>query len=127
MDNYFVTITGVNHYLGLKPFKVNCIVKIVKEPENAYDSEAIRVGLPYIDTIGYVANSTSTVYAGTCSAGRLYDKIQDYAYAQIMFITRSSVIAIVIPKSRVENQYTREDTLESVLAEHRDFKAKFEF
>lgn len=22
MENYFVTITGVNHYLGMKPYKV---------------------------------------------------------------------------------------------------------
>ena len=55
-----------------------------------------------IDTIGYVANSTSTVYAGTVSAGRLYDKIDDYAYAQTMFITHSSVIALVLSPEEVE-------------------------
>lgn len=55
-----------------------------------------------IDTIGYVANSTSTVYAGTISAGGLYDKIDDYAYAQTMFITHSSVIALVLPPEEVE-------------------------
>ena len=102
MENMFITITGQNHYLGMKPFKVNRLVKIVKEPENDFDSEAIRVELPYIDTIGYVANSANTVFAGTCSAGRLYDKIEDYAFAQVMFITHSSVIAIVVPKEEVE-------------------------
>lgn len=102
MENVFITITGQNHYLGMKPFKVNRLVKIVKEPENDFDSEAIRVELPYIDTIGYVANSANTVFAGTCSAGRLYDKIEDYAFAQVMFITHSSVIAIVVPKEEVE-------------------------
>lgn len=30
MENYFITITGMNHYLGMKPFKVNRIVKLVK-------------------------------------------------------------------------------------------------
>ena len=79
MKNMFITITGQNNYLGMKPFKVGRIVKIVKEPENQYDQDAIRVELPFIETIGYVANSVNTVFAGTCSAGKLYDKIDDYA------------------------------------------------
>ena len=102
MESMFITITGVNHYFGMKPFKVGKIFRIVKEDENDFDSEAIRAELPSIDTIGYVANSTSTVYAGTISAGRLYDKIDDYAYAQTMFITHSSVIALVLSPEDVE-------------------------
>ena len=103
MKSMFVTITGQNNYLGMKPFKVGRIVKIVKEPENQYDQDAIRVELPFIDTIGYVANSVNTVFAGTCSAGKLYDKIDDYAYAEVMFITHSSVIALVVPPEEIEN------------------------
>ena len=103
MKNIFITITGQNHYLGIKPFKVGRIVKIIKETDNQYDGEAIRVELPFIDTVGYVANSVNTVYAGTCSAGKLYDKIDDYAYAEIMFITHSSVIALVVPPEEIEN------------------------
>ena len=102
MENIFITITGVNHYFGMKPFKVGKIFKIVKDDDNDHDEEAIRAELPMIDTIGYVANSTSTVYAGTISAGRLYDKIDGYAYAQTMFITHSSVIALVLPPEAVE-------------------------
>lgn len=97
MENIFITITGVNHYFGMKSFKVGKIFKILKEDNNEYDEEAIRAELPAIDTIGYVANSTNTVYAG-----RLYDKIDDYAYAQTMFITHSSVIALVLPPEEVE-------------------------
>ena len=103
MKNIFITITGQNHYLGLKPYKVGRIVKIVKDVDNEYDEDAIRVELPFIDTIGYVANSVNTVFAGTCSAGKLYDKIDDYAYAQVMFITHSSVIALVLSPDEVEN------------------------
>ena len=103
MENIFITITGQNHYLGLKPYKVGRIVKIIKDIDNQYDEEAIRVELPFIDTIGYVANSVNTVFAGTCSAGKLYDKIGDYAYAQVMFITHSSVIALVLSPEEVEN------------------------
>ena len=103
MKNTFITITGHNHYLGLKPYKVGRIVKIVKDLDNEYDEDAIRVELPFIDTIGYVANSVNTVFAGTCSAGKLYEKIGDYAYAQVMFITHSSVIALVLSPEEVEN------------------------
>ena len=103
MKNIFITITGQNHYLGLKPYKVGRIVKIVKDVDNEHDEDAIRVELPFIDTIGYVANSVNTVFAGTCSAGKLYDKIDDYAYAQVMFITHSSVIALVLSPEEVEN------------------------
>ncbi len=103
MQNMFITITGQNNYLGMKPFKVGRIVKIVKEPENQYDEDAIRVELPFIDTIGYVANSVNTVFAGTYSAGRLYEKIGDYAYAEVMFITHSSVIALVVMPDEIEN------------------------
>ena len=102
MKNTFVTITGVRNYYGMKPFKVGRIFRIVKEDDNEYDEEAIRAELPMIDTIGYVANSTNTVFAGTVSAGRLYDKIDDYAYAQTMFITHSSVIALVLSPEEVE-------------------------
>lgn len=102
MENIYITITGLNYYFGLKPFKVNRIVKLVKEPDNEHDDEAIRVELPYIDTIGYVANSTHTVYGGTHSAGRIYNELGDIAYAQVKFITRSSVIAQVIPTESIE-------------------------
>ena len=99
----FITITGINHYYGKKPFEIGRIFKIIKEPDNDYDDEAIFAFLPFIEKIGYVANSTNTVYQGTVSAGRIYDKIDDYAYAKTMFITHSSVIAIVLDKDDVEN------------------------
>lgn len=102
MKNNFVTITGISHYYGSKPFKIGSIFKLVKEENNSYDGEAIRAELPMIDTIGYVANSTHTVYDGTISAGRLYDKIEDHAFAQTLFITHSSIIAVVLSDDEVE-------------------------
>lgn len=104
MENVFITVTGLDHYCGKKPFAVGRIVKLVKEPDNEYDNEAIKVTLPYIGTVGYVANSTSTIYTGTYSAGRLYDKIGDYAYAVIMFMTHSSLIGLVLSPEQVEKQ-----------------------
>lgn len=83
-NSVLVTITGLTHYYGTKPFKVGAVIKLKKEYDNKYDDEAIRAQLPYIGTVGYVANSTYTVYSGTYSAGRLYDKIGECACAKII-------------------------------------------
>lgn len=125
---YFVTITGLNHYYGQKPFEVGRVIKLIKEPDNEYDNEAIVAFLPFIDKIGYVANSTNTVYQGTISAGRLYDKIDDYAYAKVMFITHSSAIALVLDKEDVEETDGDVDVNVTVLeddkSEKKDAKKK---
>lgn len=102
MNDMYITVTGLNHYYGKTPFKIGTIVKISKEPDNDYDAEAIKVTLPQINTIGYVANSAHTVQGGTMSAGRLYDKIGDFAFAMVMFITHSSVICRVVDPADVE-------------------------
>ena len=102
MSTMFITITGINHYYGAKPFEIG--LRLVKEPKNEYDGDAIRVELPFIETVGYVANSTSTVYRGTYSAGRIYDKIEDAAFAEVAFITHSSVIAAVLDPEDVEKR-----------------------
>ena len=110
MENtYFVTITGLNHYYGKKPFEIGRIIRLIKEPDNEYDIAAF---LPFIDKIGYVANSTNTVYDGTISAGRLYDKIEDYAYGKVMFVTHSSAIVLVLDKEDVEEPDEDEDEVE---------------
>ena len=108
MSTMFVTITGINHYYGVKPFEIGRVVRLVKEPNNEHDDDAIRVELPFIETVGYVANSTSTVYRGTYSAGRIYDKIEDAAFAEVAFITHSSVIAAVLPPEDVEKKETEQ-------------------
>lgn len=96
----FITITGVNHYYGMKPFEPGRIIRLVKDKDNEHDEEAICVELPYIDKIGYVANSPNTVAKGTYSAGRVYDLFDDDAYAQVLFITHASVIcALIIPEA----------------------------
>ena len=76
---YYVTLTGLNYRFGTAPFQVGQKVKLVKEPENECDREAIRAELPGLGKVGYVANSTHTVVGNCCSAGRLYDKIGNTA------------------------------------------------
>ena len=111
----FITITGINHYYEQRPFEIGRVVKIVKEPENTHDSEAIRVELPFIGKIGYVANSSNTVYRGTISAGRLYDEIGEYAYAHVLFITHSSIIAAVLSPEEVETDADIHDQKKIIL------------
>lgn len=124
MDNNFVTIVGIHNYLGFKPFKVGRIVKLVKEPDNDYDEDAIKVELPFIDTIGYVANSSHTVFAGTNSASRLYDKIGESAYAKVMIITHSSVIAQVVSVDDVKNSENIDPVFMGMISEDKETTAK---
>ena len=118
MENFFITITGINYYLGKTPFKPNRIVKLVKDTENDFDSEAIKVSQPFIGTVGYVANSIETVCDGTCSAGRIYDKIEDTAYAKVMFITNSFVIAELLSETEVEEMLNDMSPVDRKLAEN---------
>ena len=45
-------------------------VKLVKEPDNEYDQEAIQVKIKGLGKVGYVANSSYTVKGKSMSAGR---------------------------------------------------------
>lgn len=95
MKEQYITIVGFNHYYGVRPFKVGKTIKCVKEPENPYDSEAIKVVLKGIGTVGYVANSPYTVATGTKSAGGIAHKVKKKFEVQVMFITGSKVICRV--------------------------------
>ncbi len=90
-DTYF-TITGLNHYYGSDFLKENMEVKLVKEPDNAYDQEAIRVELKGLGKIGYIANSPYTVIGNSRSAGRIYDSFKKKAKGEVLFVTSNGVL-----------------------------------
>ncbi len=92
MKEKYVTITGFKNYSGLFPFRIGYLVRCEKEPDNAYDSEAIKCTMPVLGTVGYVANSSNTVAGGTMSAGRIYDKVGKKFYARVLFTTFTKVI-----------------------------------
>lgn len=92
MKDRYITITGFKHYYGLTPFAIGNLVKCVKEPENSYDSEAIRAVLPVIGKVGYAANSPDTTANGTMSAGRIYDHVKKQFYVRVLFTTFTKVI-----------------------------------
>ena len=91
----YFTLTGTKYYFGKGFLKSGMKVKLVKEPENHYDSEAIRVELEGLGKLGYVANSTGTVLGESMSAGRLYDHIGKKAEAKVVLVTDHGVLCKV--------------------------------
>ena len=79
MNEIYFTIAGCSHYFGSDFMEKGMRVKLVKEPDNEYDKEAIQVKIKGLGKVGYVANSPYTVKGESMSAGRLYDRIGDKA------------------------------------------------
>ena len=69
MEKIYFTIAGTNHHYGQEFFEPKMVVKLVKEPDNEYDKEAIKVELEGLGLVGYVANSPYTVQGESMSAG----------------------------------------------------------
>lgn len=102
----FITITGLKFHFGSKPFEVGQKVKLVKEPDNEFDCEAIKAELPGLGCVGYVANSPHTVLGECMSAGRLYDKIGDSAHAKVAYVLDNAVVCKVKLAENNEPQAT---------------------
>lgn len=79
-------------------------IRLEKEPDNEYDKEAIKVTYEGLGKIGYVANSSYTVIGESMSAGRLYDKIGDTAYAKVVLVTPAGTICKICKKSLKSEQ-----------------------
>ena len=95
MKEMYFTIAGCNHYYGSDFMEKGMKVKLVKEPDNCYDKEAIRAELPGLGCVGYVANSPRTVLGDCLSGGRLYDKIGKDATAKVEYVLDGAVICKV--------------------------------
>lgn len=96
MKEKYVTITGMNYYYGLLPFKIGKQFKCIKEPSNSYDSEAIKVVIKDIGKVGYVTNSPFTKATGTLGAGGIGEYVKKKFRVEVMFITSSKVICRVM-------------------------------
>ena len=95
MEKIFFTITGVNHYYGKEFIEPDMPVKLVKDPENEFDSEAIKVEMEGLGQVGFVANSPYTVEGKSYSAGRLYDKIGDTAEGTVKYVLPKGVLCFI--------------------------------
>ncbi len=99
MRIYF-TIAGTRHYHGQEFMKPDMKVRLVKEPDNQYDREAIRVELEGLGQVGHVANSPYTVVGESYSAGRLYDKIGDRAEGTVLYVLEKGVLCFLETEDR---------------------------
>lgn len=101
----FITVLDRDETLS-----VGDILCLKKEIDSAYDDEAIiayRVEAETLEEIDaetlkditmlpeddlYVANSVRTVARGTYSAGRIYDKFDEKAFAKVIFVLKGCAI-----------------------------------
>ena len=104
MKELYVTITGFMHYYGLAPFQVGRKIKCVKEPDNPYDTEAIRATMKHIGTVGYLANSPYTTAIGTKSAGAVGHKVKKKFTVEVMFIAGAHIICRVVDGRKMKKQ-----------------------
>ena len=98
MEKLYFTVAGTNHHYGTKFMEPGMEVNLVKEPDNEYDKEAIKVEMPGLGLVGYVANSPYTVQGESMSAGRLYDRIGDTAVGKILYVLPQGVLCEIIPQ-----------------------------
>ena len=101
-----ITITGTFHYYGQEFVKPGMKVRLIKEPDNKYDREAIRAEIKDLGKIGYVANNPHTVLGESMSAGRLYDKIGDTGKAIVLYVLPRGLLCRV--KGLAENGISSE-------------------
>lgn len=96
MKKIYFTVAGTNHYFGQEFFEPKMEVKLIKEPDNEFDKEAIRVEVDGLGTVGYVANSPYTVQGESMSAGRLYDRMGDMAKGIVKFVLPQGILCELI-------------------------------
>ena len=92
MKKVYFTITGIWFYYGTEIFRKKDKVRLIKEPDNKHDSEAIRVEKKGLGKVGYVANSPHTVLGESFSAGRLYDRIGKKAKGTVIAVTERGIV-----------------------------------
>ena len=104
----YFTITGTWYCYGPEVFEKGQSVRLIKEPDNPYDHEAIRVEIPGLGKVGYVANSTHTVLGNSLSAGRLYDRIGDKAKGKVEFVTDRGILCSVKKKKKEKKEHEKQ-------------------
>lgn len=111
----YITLIDVN---GSKiDLMVGDYVVLRKNHDNNYDDETIEVsvreGKGSYNSM-YVANSVRTVVRGTRSSGRIYDKFNAAARAQVMFVFRDMAIARVVNWNIKNNEKRYEKGVDEV-------------
>lgn len=90
------TIAGMHFYRNDVELVPGMSLKLVKEPENEFDGDAIAV-YANDEKVGYVANSINTKCVLTSSASELKDRISDIAKGSyLLYLQRYSDIQYAI-------------------------------
>lgn len=90
------TITGRNFYKNDIKLTQGMPLKLVKEPDNEFDVDAIAVYAKDVK-IGYVANNDHTKHELTSKASELQDKIQNTAQGEfLLYLSRYAAIQFFI-------------------------------
>lgn len=108
MKKVYVTITGMKYYYGFNPFSIGKKLTCKKEHNNPYDSEAIKVTMKNIGTVGYIANSPHTKANGTMGAGAVNKYVKKKFKVRVMFMTSTKIICEVI--DGFKDKYSEEKT-----------------
>ncbi len=110
MKDMYFTLTGCSHYFGTGFMKKGMKLKLVKEPKNEYDKEAIKVKVKGMGKVGYVANSSYTVKGDSMSAGRMYDRLGKKSKAKIVAVISSGAIC-KITDTGLEKEYAEKENI----------------
>ena len=100
MAKIYFTIAGTKHHYGHEYFEPKMEVKLIKEPDNEFDKEAIKVEMDGLGLVGYVANSPYTVQGESMSAGRIYDRIGDTAVGIVKYVLPQGVLCELIQENK---------------------------
>lgn len=91
----YITVIEEDIYYNLDDLKIGEKLRLVKEPNNKFDSETIKV-VGFNDfEYGTVANSVESVARGTHSAGYIYNSLTEEPTCEICFIIDGRAIARV--------------------------------
>ena len=83
----FISIAGTKHYKSYAPFKKGVVMNLVREPDNKFDRDAIRVEINS-ETVGYVANSDYTLIDQVKSASQIKNTSSNKA--EFLFVIASN-------------------------------------
>ena len=100
MEKIYFTIAGTKHHYGHEYFEPKMEVKLIKEPDNEFDKEVIKVEMDGLGLVGYVANSPYTVQGESMSAGRIYDRIGDTAVGIVKYVLPQGVLCELIQENK---------------------------
>ncbi len=92
-ERIYITINHLEDFPGSVFIHTGDRLSLIKEKNNPYDDEAIAVHKNG-DKCAYVANSVSSVARGTCSAGRIYDLIEEKQECVVRFLFNEEGIGI---------------------------------